>query len=176
MNTKGYLNHIKIHTISLALATASVILYAVLLFMKPEIFTASLSAWARFFMFFLPFVVAIIGVLGIMDAHLPPETVSKYLGDKRKIHGYLFALLFGTVVSSSQYAVFPTVKLLRKKGARTAILATFMVMWSGVSLPIIPLELSIFGPKFVFMRIIIIAIGAVVFGVLTGMRDIHMER
>ncbi len=175
MSIKDYMDHVRIHTISLALAIVSIILYAVVLALKPELFAQSLSKWGQFFMFFLPFVVAIIGVLGLLDAYLPEEVVSKYLGDKRKVHGYVFALAFGTVVSASQYAIFPTIKFLRKKGARTAILATFMMSWSGISLPLIPLELKIFGLKFVILRITIIAIAALVFGFITGLREIHME-
>ena len=138
-------------------------------------FSPALRIWGSFFMFFLPFVVATIGLLGIFDAFVSQNVVSKHLGDRTKPHGYLFALVFGTIVSASQYAIFPTVKLLKKKGARSAILATFMVTWSGISLPLIPLEVEIFGPKFVFIRLSIIAIGALAFGVLTGLVRIHVD-
>ncbi|HIJ98635.1 TPA: permease [archaeon] len=176
MSIKAYIDYVRIHTISLAIAVTAIILYAITLAIRPELFAQSFSKWVQFFMFFLPFVVAIIGVLGLLEAYLPAEVVSKYLGDKRKVHGYIFALVFGTVVSASQYAIFPTIKFLRKKGARTAILATFMMSWSGISLPLIPLELKIFGLKFVLLRLIIIAIAALIFGIITGLREIHMER
>lgn len=176
MSLRKSLDAVRINWISMLIATATIILSGVVLAVKPELFEKILTRWGDFFLFFTPFAVAIIGVLGFIDAHVPPEIVSKYVGDKRKIHGYLFAVLFGTIVSTSHYAVFPTMKLLRKKGARTAILATFMVAWSGISIPAIPLELQLFGAKFVFIRLVLTIIGALVFGFITGILSIHMER
>ena len=87
MKIRGNIEELKIHGISMGLAVLAIILYAAVLFMRPDIFAKSLSAWGTFFIFFLPFAIAIIGVLGILDSYLPPEIVSKFLGDKRKIHG-----------------------------------------------------------------------------------------
>jgi len=176
MSLRKSLDAVRINWISMLIATATIILYGIVLALKPELFEKTLTRWGDFFIFFAPFAVAIIGVLGFVDAHVPPETVARYIGDKRKIHGYLFAVLFGTIVSTSHYAVFPTMKLLRKKGARTAILATFMVAWSGISLSALPLELQLFGTKFVFLRLALTTIGALVFGFVTGILNIHMER
>ena len=175
MKPLKYLKHIEVNLIPLAMFFAVILIYGAVLFSQPEIFRPALFVWGRYFMFFLPFVIAIIGLLGIFDAFVSPEVVSRHLGDRKKVRGYLFALLFGSIVSASQYAIFPTVKLLKKKGARSAILATFMVGWSGISLPLIPLEAEIFGPKFVLIRLSIIAIGAVIFGFLTGILRIHVD-
>lgn len=169
------LQHIEVNWIPLAMFFAVVMIYAAVLFAKPEMFSPSLRIWGTYFIFFLPFVIAIIGLLGIFDAFVSPEIVSRHLGDRKKARGYLFALAFGSIVSASQYAIFPTIKLLKKKGARSAILATFMVAWSGISLPLIPLEAEIFGLKFVLIRLSVIAIGAVIFGVVTGILRIHVD-
>ncbi len=169
-----HLKHVEISKIPLAMFFIVMLLYVSILFIRTEIFRQALYVWGAFFLFFLPFVLAIIGLLGVFDAYISTEMVSKYLGDRHKIHGYLFALLFGSIVSVSQYAIFPTIKLLKKKGARTAILATFMVAWSGMSLPLIPLEAEIFGPKFALVRLSVVAIGAVIFGFITGMLKVHI--
>ncbi|HIK02642.1 TPA: permease [archaeon] len=175
MKPTKYLQHIEVNWIPLAMFSIVIGIYAALLATRPDVFRLALSIWTGQFVFFLPFVVAIIGLLGIFDAFVSPGTVSKHLGDKKRAEGYIFAVLFGSVVSAAQYAVFPTIKLLKKHGARSAVLATFMVAWSGISLPLIPLEVEIFGAKFVFVRLAVIAIGAVAFGVITGLLKVHID-
>ncbi len=171
-----HLSHVELDWIPLAMFFFTVLLYIIVLFFRPEIFMQSLNVWTKFFMFFLPFTVAVIGVLGIVEAYLPHKIIANFLGDTHKVHGYLFAIFFGSLASSAQYAIFPTIKMLHRKGARSAILATFLFCWSGISIPLIPLEMQLFGPKFALIRIATIIFGALLFGRLTVLFNFHMDK
>lgn len=166
---------IKVNKISMAMLVIVSVVYIEIFLFAPSLFSLSLSMWSGFFMFFLPFIVAVIGLIGLFDAYIPAEYVAKHLGKESKPYAYFLAAFLGILATASEYAVFPTIAMLRRKGAKSSVLAVFLVAWSGVSFPVMPLEIEIFGARFALFRIGLIVAGALAIGLFTKFLGVDIK-
>jgi uncharacterized membrane protein YraQ (UPF0718 family) len=116
----------------------------------------------------LPMLLAIFGLIGLFQEFVPPELVFQYLSAD---NGYL-ALLFGSVAGAISIgpplAAYPLAETLLKSGAWPPAIAAFILSWISVGIVTLPLEGSVFGYRFAFLRNFISFLAAMLSGLLVG--------
>ena len=89
----------------------------------------------------------------------------KWLGKGSGVRGFAFVCTFPIFMGGSLFTVFPLLKSLREKGARTGAIASFITAWGGKA-PLLPLETKFLGWHFALVRLGFVIIFAFFMGLL----------
>lgn len=89
--------------------------------------------------------------VGLFQVWVSDEFIIKHLGDGSGLKGLALGAGLGTVIHGPLVGVFPLIKALLAKGARTGVVVAIVSTWA-IKLPMIPLELRLFGWKFTLLR------------------------
>lgn len=80
----------------------------------------------------------------IINLFLEPAWVTKYLGEKSGIKGWLAAILGGVLSTGPVYPWYALLKELRESGMKTSLIATFLYS-RAIKLPLLPMLIHYFG-------------------------------
>ena len=117
----------------------------------------------------LPFIFSIFLLVGLFDVYIPKSAVTSVIGRGRGFLAIINSALFGAIVGGPVSSVYPLGALLLQKGTTLAVAAVFMNSWIMVGFISMPFEISIFGKKFVLVRNVLVLVGAIIIGMLTGL-------
>jgi uncharacterized membrane protein YraQ (UPF0718 family) len=95
--------------------------------------------------------VAVFVLVGLFQVWVSDEFIIKHLGDSSGARGLLLGAGLGTVIHGPLVGVFPLLEALLRKGARVGVVVAIVSTWA-IKLPMIPLELRLFGWKFTLLR------------------------
>ena len=95
--------------------------------------------------------VTVFVIVGLFQVWVSEEFVMKHLGESSGLKGLAIGAGLGTVIHGPLVGVFPLLKALLTKGARTGVVVAIVSTWA-IKLPMIPLELRLFGWKFTLLR------------------------
>jgi uncharacterized membrane protein YraQ (UPF0718 family) len=90
-------------------------------------------------------------IVGLFQVWVSDEFVMKHLGESSGLKGLAIGAGLGTIIHGPLVGVFPLLKALLAKGARTGVVVAIVSTWA-IKLPMIPLELRLFGWKFTLLR------------------------
>jgi len=110
--------------------------------------------------------------MGIMDyfINLNPKTVSKYVGKRSGVKGWILAILMGILSHGPIYVWYPLLKELREHGMRSGLIAAFIYNRS-IKIPLLPLMIYYFGTIYVALLSIFIVIGSIISGKIIELID-----
>lgn len=94
-------------------------------------------------------------LLGLLDIWVQRETMISLMGEKSGILGMLIAFLLGSAAAGPLYAAFPVAGVLIKKGSKFSNVLIFIGAWSTTKIPMLLLEASSMGWKFMLTRFLI---------------------
>jgi uncharacterized membrane protein YraQ (UPF0718 family) len=95
--------------------------------------------------------VTVFVIVGLFQVWVSDEFVMKHLGESSGLKGLAIGAGLGTIIHGPLVGVFPLLKALLAKGARTGVVVAIVSTWA-IKLPMIPLELRLFGWKFTLLR------------------------
>jgi uncharacterized membrane protein YraQ (UPF0718 family) len=95
--------------------------------------------------------VTVFVIVGLFQVWVTDELVMKHLGESSGLRGLAIGAGLGTVIHGPLVGVFPLLDALLAKGARTGVVVAIVSTWA-IKLPMIPLELRLFGWKFTVLR------------------------
>jgi uncharacterized membrane protein YraQ (UPF0718 family) len=95
--------------------------------------------------------VTVFVIVGLFQVWVSDEFVMKHLGESSGFKGLALGAGLGTIIHGPLVGVFPLIKALLAKGARTGVVVAIVSTWA-IKLPMIPLELRLFGWKFTLLR------------------------
>ena len=113
----------------------------------------------------LDIVVAVSIFIGLFQVWVKPATIVKLLGKGSGLKGFILVCTFPILMGGSLFTVFPLLKTLKDKGARTGAIASFITAWGGKA-PLLPLETKFLGWPFALVRLSFIILFAFVMGIL----------
>ncbi len=118
----------------------------------------------------VPVVLIIILLIGIVFAFLPPERVSRLVGDRSGFLGIIGTAIIGSILHIPAITSFPLAASLLERGASISIIAVFITTLTMVGMVTFPLEIKELGKKMALLRnglsfVIALAI-ALIMGVL----------
>lgn len=148
----------------------AVLIYTVGFVLNPDIVTKGLKISFRTLtdpdIGLIPLVVSATLIAGLVQATIPRQVISDFLGEEAGLKGIALGTIFGSVMPGSPYVIFPLIGGLYKSGAGVGTVIAFVSAWSLISLARIPTELPFLGTKMVAVRIAVSLIFPIVLGIL----------
>ncbi len=95
--------------------------------------------------------VTVFVIVGLFQVWVTEGFIVKHLGESSGFKGMALGAGIGTLIHGPLVGVFPLLDALLKKGARTGVVVAIVSTWA-IKLPMIPLELRLFGWKFTLLR------------------------
>lgn len=117
----------------------------------------------------LPLLLAIFGLVGLFQEFLPPQLVSKWLGESSGLLSLLIGTSAGAIAIGPPLAAYPLAGSLIEAGAWPPAIAAFILSWISVGIITLPFEAQTFGSRFALLRNGISFITAMLCGLLLGM-------
>lgn len=101
----------------------------------------------------LPLLLCAFLVAGLVQAMLPKELVSQWVGDESGLRGLLIGSAAGALTPGGPYVSLPIVAGLLKSGAGTGTMVAFLTSWGLWSVARLPMEVGILGWRFTGIRL-----------------------
>ena len=117
----------------------------------------------------LPSMLAIIGLIGLLVGLVPPEVISRYLGQGAGWWATVTATLIGAVLYIPSLVAFPLAASLLRAGASVATIAAFLTALVMVGTVTLPLEIKHVGKKIALSRNLLSLLFAFVIAIVMGM-------
>ncbi len=117
----------------------------------------------------LPLLVAIFGLVGLFQEFLPPQLVSRWLGESSGLLGLLIGSAAGAIAIGPPLAAYPLAGSLLEAGAWPPAIAAFILSWISVGIITLPFEAQVFGSRFALLRNGISFVAAMLCGLLLGL-------
>lgn len=101
----------------------------------------------------LPILILAFILAGMLQAVIPAELVSKWIGAESGFKGILIGSFVGGFLPGGPYVTLPVVVGLGKIGASIPVLVAMMTGWSLIAIGRLPMEIGIIGPKLALIRL-----------------------
>ena len=128
-----------------------VLAYAALAVFRPGTAARAGVVGTRTFVELLPTLVTVFAFVGLFQVWVSDEFIMKHLGETSGVRGLALGAGLGTVIHGPLVGVFPLLKALLAKGARVGVVVAIVSTWA-IKLPMIPLEVRLFGWRFTLLR------------------------
>lgn len=94
-------------------------------------------------------------LIGLFQVWLKKETVEKHFGKQSSWRGHFWAVLLAGTTVGGLYVAFPVAAALHHKGARLAVIFTYLGAAAIVRIPMSIFEASFLGLKFTLIRLLV---------------------
>ncbi len=94
-------------------------------------------------------------LIGLFDVWVKKETVEKHMGAHSGIRGHIWALLLAGTTVGGLYVSFPVAYTLHRKGAKLAVIFTYIAASAICRIPMTIFEASFMGIKFSVIRLLV---------------------
>ncbi|MDZ7722591.1 MAG: permease [candidate division KSB1 bacterium] len=91
-------------------------------------------------------------LIGLFEVWIKKETVERYFGEKTGFRSYLVAIVLAGITIGGLYVAFPLAYTLYKKGAKLAVIFTYITASGICRIPMTIFEASFLGIKFTLIR------------------------
>ena len=113
----------------------------------------------------LPLLIFAFIVAGLIQAIIPKELISKWIGAESGFRGILIGSLAGGLTPGGPYTSLPLAAGLLQSGAGVGTMVAFLTGWSLLAINRLPMEIGIMGWKFTLIRVI----STIIFPPLAGL-------
>lgn len=103
-------------------------------------------------LYIIPLLIFAFIVAGMVQALLPTEAVSKWVGTESGMRGILIGTVAGALSPGGPYVSFPIAAGMLKAGAGAGTLVAYLTGWSLIALVRLPMEVGILGWKLTVVR------------------------
>jgi uncharacterized membrane protein YraQ (UPF0718 family) len=94
-------------------------------------------------------------LIGLFEVWVKGETVEKHLGEESGVKGYIWAVLLASTTVGGLYVAFPVAYSLYRKGAKLAVVFTYIGASAICRVPMTIFEASFMGMKFTTIRLFV---------------------
>lgn len=101
----------------------------------------------------LPLLIFAFIVAGMIQALLPQELLSRWIGEESGFRGILIGTVAGGLTPGGPYVSLPVVAGLLRAGAGVGIMVAYLTAWSLWAFGRLPMEIGILGWKFTLIRL-----------------------
>jgi uncharacterized membrane protein YraQ (UPF0718 family) len=100
----------------------------------------------------LPMLVFAFIMAGMIQALLPQELLSKWIGEESGIRGILIGTVAGGITPGGPYVSLPLAAGFLRAGAGIGTMVAFLTAWSLWAVSRLPMEIGVMGWKFTLVR------------------------
>jgi uncharacterized membrane protein YraQ (UPF0718 family) len=101
----------------------------------------------------IPLLVLAFIVAGMIQALVPVQLISRWIGAESGLRGILIGTLMGGIAPGGPYVSMPIAAGLLRVGASTGTMVAFLTSWSLWAVTRLPMEIGIMGWKFTLIRL-----------------------
>jgi uncharacterized membrane protein YraQ (UPF0718 family) len=101
----------------------------------------------------LPMLICAFIVAGMIQALIPTETISKWVGAESGIRGILIGCVAGGFSPGGPYVSLPIAVAFVRSGASIGTMVSFLTAWSVWAVARLPMEVGILGWKLTLARV-----------------------
>lgn len=112
----------------------------------------SLKAAAMSFIRILPMALIIVLVIGLLLGFIPPDQISRFVGEQSGIGGVLLVGAVGALMHIPALLSFPLAASLLESGAAVTAVAAFITTLTMIGTITLPLEIKELGRKLALLR------------------------
>ncbi len=112
----------------------------------------SLKMAGKSFVKMLPMVFIIIIFIGLLLGFVPPEQISRFVGEQSGIGGVLIVGVVGAFMHIPALLSFPLAASILESGASITAVAAFITTLTMIGVITLPLEIKILGKKMALLR------------------------
>ena len=123
---------------------------------------------ARSFLRIIPIVLIIIIVIGLLLGFVPPNEISRIVGEQAGFGGVLLIALLGAILHIPALISFPLAASLLKSGASITAVAALITTLTMIGVVTLPLEIKELGKKIALLRNGISFIIAIIIALIMG--------
>lgn len=142
-----------------------VVIYIVVALLRPQGALDSLRITARMLWNIVPILVLVIGVMALTNYFITPAWIKGNLGSKSGVRRWAFAMVGGMLSTGPIFLWYPFLKDLKTHGAGYGFITVFLYN-RAIKLPLIPVLIYYFGPTFVVVLTVVMAVASVAQGKL----------
>jgi len=128
----------------------------------------SFGVAVKSFLQILPTVLIIIVIIGLLLAFVPPDQISRFIGEQAGFGGILAIAALGAILYIPAIISFPLAASLLQSGASTAAVAAFITTLTMIGVVTLPLEIKELGKKMALLRNGLSFIIAIVIALIMG--------
>jgi len=128
----------------------------------------SLKIAFKTFLRMLPLIIIIVIFIGFLLGFLPPEMISRIVGEQAGFLGVLVTSVLGSILFIPALIAFPLAASLIKGGATIMSVAAFITTLTMVGVVTLPLELKEMGKKMTLLRNVFSFIFAIIIALIMG--------
>lgn len=143
--------------ICLIIFTTTVLIY-------PHTFLKTSDFFFSIILKIIPVFIMVFLLLALFNYFIKPKQLARHLGKESGIKGWFIAVFAGIISTGPIYMWYPLLNELKKHGARSGIIATFLYT-RAVKPAMIPLMIFYFGLVFTLVLTVVM----IVFSILQGM-------
>ena len=112
----------------------------------------SLKMALKSFVKMLPMVFIIIIAIGLLLGFVPPEQISRFVGEQSGVGGILLVGVVGALMHIPALLSFPLAASILENGASVTAVAAFITTLTMIGMITLPLEIKILGKKMALLR------------------------
>ena len=116
----------------------------------------------------LPMVFIIIIIIGLLLGFVPPDQISKFIGEQSGIAGVLLVGAVGALMHIPALLSFPLAASLLESGASVTAVAAFITTLTMIGIATLPLEVKELGKKMALLRNGISFVIAIIIALIMG--------
>ena len=129
----------------------------------------SLKMALKSFIKILPMVFIIIIAIGLLLGFVPPDQISRFVGDQSGAGGVLLVGVVGALMHIPALLSFPLAASILENGGSVTAVAAFITTLTMIGIITLPIEIKILGKKMALLRNGISFIIAIVIAFIMGM-------
>ncbi len=128
----------------------------------------SLKIAGKSFIRMLPMVFIIITIIGLLLGFVPPNQISRFVGEQSGMTGILLVGVVGAVLHIPALLSFPLAASLLEEGASVSAVAAFITTLTMIGTITLPLEIKELGKKMAILRNGISFVIAIIIALIMG--------
>lgn len=140
-----------------------ILLYVVLYLLDSKNICNALRASRNVLIGIIPILLFVIFCMGLLNYLLKPKTLSRHLGRKSGVKGWLLAIVGGILSHGAVYMWYPLLKDLHAQGMKVGLVAVFLYN-RAIKIPLLPVMIYYFGVGFVIILMVYMIIASVIEG------------
>lgn len=118
---------------------------------KEKAITSLKMAGKTFFMI-LPMIFIIIIIIGLLLGFVPPDQISRFIGEQSGPGGVLLVGIVGALMHIPALLSFPLAASMLSSGASVTSVVAFLTTLTMIGMITLPLEIQVLGKKMAFLR------------------------
>ena len=128
----------------------------------------SLVVAGKSFIEILPMVFIIVIIIGLLLGFIPPDEISRFVGEQSGLKGVLLVGVVGAFMHTPSLLSFPLAASLLEEGASVSAVAAFITTLTMIGMITLPLEIKELGKKMALLRNGLSFIIAIIIALIMG--------